>query len=119
MMHIRELILLGNPLREQEFQAGRGEQYKRYVRHGHPVESISITLFSEMARRFSSLEVLDQEAIAQISFDVPQPSTSSAAVKKPTATTFPFEMGPSFITGVDGSLVSNFLVRFVPLVIYF
>lgn len=118
MMHLRELILLGNPLREQEFQAGRGEQYKRYVRRKPLIETIFITLFSEMARRFSSLEVLDQEAIAQISFDVPQPSTSSAAVRKPTATTFPFEMGPSFITGVDGSLVSNFLVRFVLPVVY-
>jgi len=65
-----------------------------------------------MARRFTSLEVLDQEAIAQISFDVPQPSTSTS-VPKPNATTFPFEMGPSFVTGVDSNIVSNFLSRLV------
>jgi nuclear RNA export factor len=29
--HLRELILLGNPLREQEIQSGRGDKYKRYV----------------------------------------------------------------------------------------
>ncbi len=66
-----------------------------------------------MARRFTSLEVLDQEAIAQISFDVPQPSTSTSSVPKPNATTFPFEMGPSFVTGVDPNIVSNFLSRLV------
>ena len=70
-----------------------------------------LTRLSEMARRFRSLEVLDQEAIAQISFDIPQPSTSASAALKPTATTFPFEMGPSFVTGVDPTVVSNFLSR--------
>jgi nuclear RNA export factor len=35
-------------------------------------------------------------------------------VKPPSATTFPFEMGPSFIDGVDPSLVSTFLSRFFP-----
>jgi nuclear RNA export factor len=29
--HLRELILLGNPLREQEIQNGRGDKYKRYA----------------------------------------------------------------------------------------
>ncbi|KAF9007555.1 hypothetical protein BDQ17DRAFT_1422910 [Cyathus striatus] len=93
LVHLRELILLGNPVRDLEFKNGRAEKYK-----------------IEMLRRFTALEVLDQEAITQISFDVPQPS--SAPVQKPNATTFPCEMGPSFITGVDGALVSNFLVRF-------
>ncbi|KAJ7233333.1 hypothetical protein C8J57DRAFT_1090596 [Mycena rebaudengoi] len=35
-------------------------------------------------------------------------------VPAPSATTFPFEMGPSFIDGVDPSLVSTFLSRFFP-----
>ncbi|KAF8333869.1 hypothetical protein F5887DRAFT_1063560 [Amanita rubescens] len=95
LLHLRELILIGNPVRETEYQHGRGEKFR-----------------SEMARRFTSLEVLDQEAIAQISFDVPQPSTSTSSVPKPNATTFPFEMGPSFVTGVDPNIVSNFLSRF-------
>ncbi|TFK35547.1 hypothetical protein BDQ12DRAFT_725837 [Crucibulum laeve] len=95
MVHLRELILTGNPIRELEYKHGRGESYKQ-----------------EMSRRLTSLEVLDQEAITQISFDVPQPSTSAGVVQKPNATSFPYEMGPSFITGVDGALVSNFLIRF-------
>ncbi|KAK2460147.1 hypothetical protein APHAL10511_007826 [Amanita phalloides] len=95
LLHLRELILVGNPVREIEYQNGRKEKFR-----------------SEMARRFTSLEVLDQEAIAQISFDIPQPSASTATLPKPSATTFPFEMGPSFVTGVDPNLVSNFLSRF-------
>lgn len=67
---------------------------------------------SQITRRFSSLEMIDSEPVAQISFDVPQ-STSAAPVKKPNATTFPVPMGPSMIYGVDGGLVSNFLVRYV------
>ncbi|KAJ7690139.1 hypothetical protein B0H17DRAFT_1065625 [Mycena rosella] len=73
---------------------------------------------SEMARRFLTLELLDQEAIAKISFDVAQSddlaSTPAGRVKPPSATTFPFNMGPSFIDGVDPSLVSTFLSRFLP-----
>jgi len=96
MLCLRELVLLGNPVRELEYQNGRGDRYRQII-----------------TQRFSSLQVLDQEPIAQISFDVPQPSTSSStSVNRPTATKFPFEMGASFVTGVDGSLVSNFLLRF-------
>jgi len=70
-----------------------------------------------MARRFASLEVLDQEAIAKISFDGPQPSISNIPVEKPNATTFPFDMGPSFITGVDPGFLSGFLARYAPIVL--
>lgn len=101
LLHLRELVLMGNPLREDEYRNGRADWYKR-----------------EMARRFTTLELLDQEAIAKISFDVapsddkaPAPSGS---VHPPSATTFPFEMGPSFIDGVDPALVSTFLSRFLP-----
>ncbi|KAG1843532.1 hypothetical protein C8R48DRAFT_736712 [Suillus tomentosus] len=96
--HLRELILLGNPLRELEIQNGRGDKYK-----------------SDMARRFTSLIMLDQEAIATIAFDAPGPSSTVVTEKRATATTFPYEMRPSFITGVEDSIVSNFLVRFFPL----
>ncbi|EIW83907.1 NTF2-like protein [Coniophora puteana RWD-64-598 SS2] len=93
---LRELILLGNPLRELEFQNGRGEKYR-----------------SDMSRRFPSLVMLDQEPIAVIAFDAPGPANTSTSVsKKPTAKTFPHDMGPSFITGVEDSIVSNFLMRF-------
>ncbi|GJE96575.1 NTF2-like protein [Phanerochaete sordida] len=96
--HLRELILKGNPLRELEYQSNRAEKYK-----------------SDVARRFPSLEMLDQEAIVKISFDVPQASTSAVHAKRSTVTTFPNEMMPSFVTGVDGTLISNFLMRFFPL----
>ncbi|KAG1733591.1 uncharacterized protein EDB91DRAFT_1148242 [Suillus paluster] len=96
--HLRELILLGNPLREMEIQHGRGDKYK-----------------SDMARRFTSLIMLDQEAIATIAFDAPGPSSTPVTEKRATATTFPYEMRPPFITGVEDSVVSNFLVRFFPL----
>jgi nuclear RNA export factor len=58
--------------------------------------------------------MLDQEAIVSITFDAPssQPALSAIAMeKRPMAKTFPADMGPSFITGVDGSIVSTFLVR--------
>ncbi|KIP04393.1 hypothetical protein PHLGIDRAFT_31380 [Phlebiopsis gigantea 11061_1 CR5-6] len=96
--HLRELILKGNPIRELEYEKNRVEKYK-----------------SEVVRRFPSLEMLDQEAIVKIAFDVPQASTSSVPVKQSAATTFPNEMMPSFVTGVDGTLISNFLMRFFPL----
>ena len=71
-----------------------------------------------MVRRFPSLTFLDKEVITQISFDSPQSTAPSFPVEKPSATSFPFEMGPSFITGVDGTLVSNFLVRYASPVLY-
>ncbi|KAJ3499371.1 hypothetical protein NLJ89_g10107 [Agrocybe chaxingu] len=95
MIHLRELVLTGNPIRELAYKNGAGATYR-----------------ADMVRRFTSLEVLDQEPITQISFDAPQPSTSHVPVEKPTATVFPFEMGPSFVTGVDGAIVSKFLTRF-------
>ncbi|KAI0690620.1 hypothetical protein BC835DRAFT_1363567 [Cytidiella melzeri] len=96
--HLRELILKGNPIREHEYQNNHVEKYK-----------------SEMARRFPSLEILDQEAIVKIAFDTPQASSSTASTKQPAPSSFPLEMMPSFVTGVDGNLISNFLMRFFPL----
>lgn len=66
---------------------------------------------SDLTRRLPSLEVLDQEAITQISFDAPQASTSTIPVEKPSATTFPFDMGGSFVTGVSSDVIGAFLVR--------
>lgn len=72
-------------------------------------------IFSEIARRFPSLEILDQEALVKIAFDAPQGSTSNAAPKQAAATSFPADMMPSFVTGVDGGLISNFLMRYATL----
>ncbi|THH09300.1 hypothetical protein EW145_g2122 [Phellinidium pouzarii] len=97
---LRELIFLDNPLRDQEMNAGRAEQYK-----------------SGMSRRFPSLEVLDQEAITKISFvDMPVASSSNSGPSDESGpSSFPLPMAPSFITGVDGSVISGFLARFFPL----
>jgi len=96
--HLRELILIGNPVRELEYKNNRGDQY-----------------VSEMTRRVPTLEMLDQQPIAKIGFDVPQASSSSApSTVTATSTTFPSDMNPSFITGVDGTILSNFLMRYFP-----
>lgn len=73
---------------------------------------IAHSLCSEVARRFPALEMLDMEPIPKIAFDVPHASTSHAAPAGPAPTTFPVEMGESFIAGVDGALLSGFLVRY-------
>ncbi|CAL1716423.1 unnamed protein product [Somion occarium] len=95
---LRELILTGNPVRELEYQNNRAEKFK-----------------SEISRRFPSLEMLDQEPITKITFDVPAASSSTSIPKSAAPTTFPNEMGPSFVTGVPGNIVSDFFVRFFPL----
>ncbi|KAF8907245.1 hypothetical protein CPB84DRAFT_1813529 [Gymnopilus junonius] len=92
MIHLRELVLTGNPIREQSYKNGIGEVYR-----------------ADIIRRFSSLEVLDQQPIAQISFDAPQSSSSNMPVEKPNATTFPFDMNPSFVTGVVPFLLTTSL----------
>ncbi|KAF9266467.1 NTF2-like protein [Marasmius fiardii PR-910] len=98
LMVLRELILTGNPLREDEVNKGKGEHFTR-----------------EVTKRFPSLSVLDGQRISAISFDVPQPSTSSAPAEKPSSTTFPFEMGGSLIVGVDPALITSFLMRYFSL----
>ncbi|KAL1727844.1 hypothetical protein EV714DRAFT_253365 [Schizophyllum commune] len=99
MIHLRELLLGGNPVRDTEYQHNRGEQYRL-----------------EMARRFTTLELLDQEPIMKISFDVPEAAASSSSTPVPVnkSTSFPLPMGGSFITGVDGVLINNFLMRYFP-----
>lgn len=92
---IRELILLGNPVREMELKHDRAPRYR-----------------TELTRRFSGLVNLDMEAVAKISFDVP---TSSTPVPKPSATTFPYEVADSFVTGIDLSFVGQFCAKFFEL----
>ena len=111
---LRELILKGNPIREIEYQNNRIGKYKRYSpRVAFRVRFLHMT-GSEVARRFPALDILDQEPVVKIGFDVPHASTSKPAVALPAATTFPYYMMPSLITGVDGGFVSRFLTRYVP-----
>ncbi|CAK5268652.1 unnamed protein product [Mycena citricolor] len=97
MEHLRELILTNNPVRDQEYQSGNAARFR-----------------NEIARRFPNLELLDQEPIAKIAFDVAS-TTTNTSVPAPSSTTFPVPMGGSFIDGVDSTLVTNFLSRFFPL----
>ncbi|KAG6808465.1 hypothetical protein H0H92_004034 [Tricholoma furcatifolium] len=96
LLHLKELVLLGNPIQVESVKKNTVEKFRR-----------------DVTFRFTTIEVLDQVSIAQIGFDRPGPSSASAPPESTTyPTTFPAEMGLSFITGVDGALVSNFLVRF-------
>ncbi|KAJ3995862.1 hypothetical protein F5050DRAFT_1799946 [Lentinula boryana] len=95
LVGLKELLLAGNPLREEMIKRDV-EQFK-----------------NEVSRRFPSLMTLDGQPIAQISFDVSrEPNKPTTTVPEPFSTTFPVEMSGSLIVGVDGGLLSNFLVRF-------
>jgi nuclear RNA export factor len=63
-------------------------------------------------KRFPGLEVLDGVPVVKLSFDAPQNSSTTIPAKKvPTPSTFPYPMASSFISGVEPTLVSNFLLR--------
>ncbi|KAI0833225.1 NTF2-like protein [Trametes gibbosa] len=95
---LRELVLIGNPMRDLEIKNDRVQQYK-----------------SDIARRFPSLEMLDGEPVVRVAFDAPTPSASTSARHHTLLTSFAWNVEPSFIAGVDGTIVSNFFVRFFPL----
>jgi nuclear RNA export factor len=64
-------------------------------------------------RRFPTLEILDKEPVAKISFDAPQtPYNSGSAGSHPTAKDFPTSMQPPLIAGVDGGIITSFLARY-------
>ena len=117
--NLRELILIGNPIRELEIKNNRAESYRRCVYSRCPIcwVLILIRLDSEITRRFPSLQMLDQEPITTISFnaDMPEASTSTAtpSVNTTPQSFFTKEMGPSFITGIDSSVVNEFLTRYI------
>ncbi|SJK99733.1 uncharacterized protein ARMOST_03044 [Armillaria ostoyae] len=96
MLRLQELMLSGNPLQVSEYEKSRAEFYK-----------------SEVTRRFPAITLLDQEPIVRIAFDIPQASSSSTPVPKPSATSFPFDMGPSMINGASPDLVNSFLFRYL------
>ena len=111
---LRELILVGNPIRELEYQNNRAAGYKRYGHGSLTTVGVYLCFVSEVARRFPSLEILDGEAVTRVGFDAPAASTSSPSRASSMLSTFAWNMEPSFIAGVDGTLVVNFLMRFFP-----
>ena len=68
---------------------------------------------SEVLRRFPTLELLDSEAIAKITFDAPGPSTAPAPSPGDGPTSFPVQMAPGLIAPGMESFVAEFLTKFV------
>jgi nuclear RNA export factor len=97
LQHLRELILTGNPLRENEARAGKLDLFRH-----------------EIARRIPSLEMLDNDPLVKIAFDAPQATPSKPeGVTKPPPAFFPVEMMPGFISPAEGPIVHNFLGNFL------
>jgi len=67
----------------------------------------------DITKRFPALEMLDNEPIVKVGFDAPTPHTNSShrLTPIPTTNSFARPMGPPFVTGVDGGVVSEFLTR--------
>ncbi|KAI0267684.1 NTF2-like protein [Gloeopeniophorella convolvens] len=99
LSNLRELILIGNPIRELEYQNNRVDTYKNNI-----------------MRRFPTLEMLDKEPVTKISFDAPEGShPTGPAGPHRAAKEFPALMQPPLIAGVDGGIVTSFFARFFPL----
>ncbi|KAI0255112.1 hypothetical protein BJV78DRAFT_1181400 [Lactifluus subvellereus] len=100
LLKLRELILIGNPIRELEYQNNRVDTYRNNI-----------------MRRFPTLEILDKEPVTKISFDAPQAPHHSVGPSgsHPAATVFPAPMRPPLIAGVDGAIITSFFARFFPL----
>ncbi|KAH8995036.1 NTF2-like protein [Lactarius akahatsu] len=99
LLKLRELILIGNPIRELEYQSNRVDTYRNNI-----------------MRRFPTLEILDKEPVTKISFDAPQISHSTGSTGSlKGAKEFPALMRPPLVAGVDGGIITSFFARFFPL----
>ncbi|CAE6456485.1 unnamed protein product [Rhizoctonia solani] len=103
---IREIILMGNPVHDQELAKGDLTAYR-----------------SEVVRRFPNLEMLDQEPIVKIGFDVPLPELmerdrlleKDKNVQWPAATSFLVDMKAGFMgPGIEATTV-EFLTKYFEL----
>lgn len=70
--------------------------------------------FSEVLRRFPTLELLDSEAVFKIDFDVPGPSTVPEPFTGPGPTSFPVAIAPGMIAPGMEAIVADFLTKCVP-----
>lgn len=99
LLKLRELILIGNPIRDIEYQNNRVDNYRNNI-----------------MRRFPTLEMLDKEPVTKISFDAPgTPHPVGSSGSHSMAKDFPAPMQPPLIAGVNGSLITSFFTRFFPL----
>ncbi|CAE6470841.1 unnamed protein product, partial [Rhizoctonia solani] len=103
---IREIILMDNPVRDQELAKGDLTAYR-----------------SEVVRRFPNLEMLDQEPIVKIGFDVPLPELmerdrvleKDKNIQWPAATSFLVDMKAGFMgPGIEATTV-EFLTKYYEL----
>ncbi|VDB94284.1 unnamed protein product [Peniophora sp. CBMAI 1063] len=99
---LKELILTGNPIREDDIRVGKIDAYR-----------------SGIARRFPTLEMLDQEPMTRIAF-ASEGATGTPPVHVgplPASSVFPADMCPSFITGLNGNevIIPTFLTRYFKL----
>lgn len=83
------------------------------------IESVHLitSIVRDIIKRFPALEMLDNERIVKVGFDAPTPHADSShrVTPAPTTNSFARPMAPSFVTNVDGTLVSEFLTRCVQL----
>ncbi|CAE6480696.1 unnamed protein product [Rhizoctonia solani] len=103
---IREIILMGNPVHNTELAKGDLTAYR-----------------SEVVRRFPNLDMLDQEPIVKIGFDVPLPEImerdraleKDKNVQWPVATSFLVDMKAGFMgPGIEATTV-EFLTKYFEL----
>lgn len=72
-----------------------------------------LTSFSNIMRRFPTLEILDKEAVTKISFDAPQtPHPTGSSGSHPIAKDFPALIQAPLIAGVDGGIITSFFARY-------
>ena len=110
---LRELILIGNPIREQEYRNNRVDSYRKWVLLDLFVVGWCLQGSSNIMRRFPTLEILDKEAVTKISFDAPQtPHLIGPSDSHPIAKDFPALMQPPLIAGVDGGIITSFFARY-------
>ena len=74
---------------------------------------MALTSFSNIMRRFPTLEILDKEAVTKISFDAPQtPHPTGSSGSHPIAKDFPALIQAPLIAGVDGGIITSFFARY-------
>ncbi|CCA67045.1 related to mRNA export factor mex67 [Serendipita indica DSM 11827] len=92
---LREIILLENPLHETAVTDGKVELYR-----------------NEIARKFPSLEILDNIPLPHIKYGV-APTTPRVPLVPQPARSFPTPMRPSAVAPEIGAFISNFLESFL------
>ncbi|KAF8529914.1 hypothetical protein JB92DRAFT_2860242 [Gautieria morchelliformis] len=94
-LHLKELVMNGNPMREGELTNGKLDKYR-----------------AEVLRRFPTLELLDSEVVFKIDFDLPGPSAVPAPSSGQGPTSFPVQIAPGLIAPGMQAFVAEFLTKF-------